>query len=194
MIYMWTTLISTIGAILCFVWVFTFLFCTQEAKLQLFQWLCIKIFEKSIWTGFVALQASYFQQWSDLMKIDGEPELEAIFYVCLIPIVMNVFMFFMFSRISRFRLPCIVVKEITLREQQRFDIQEAVKVGIVFCLMVNLVIWVGCSIAFRKWEVTVVLLISVIVIPLIMGFIFILLGRFLIEKSYTQTPRKSTRS
>jgi len=182
----WGSLVTSIGSILCFVWLFTFLFCTAEAKLQLFQWLCIKVFEKSIWTGFVGAQASYFRQWSFWMTIEGKPDLEAIFYVCVIPMLMNVFMFFMFSRISRFRLPCIDVTRRTSFDQQRFDLHEAVKVGIVFCAIVNSTIWVGCSIAFRKWQVTVILLISMVCVPLLMGVIFIAVGRCLVERSYSR--------
>lgn len=189
----WGSLVTYIGAILCFVWIFTFLFCTPEAKLQLFQWLFIKVFEKSIWTGFVAAQASYFRKWSVLMIIEDHPNLEALFYVCLIPIVMNVFMFFMFSRISRFRLPCITVRRRISVDEQKFDLHEAVKVGIVFCAIVNSVIWAGCSIAFRKWEVAIVLLISMVCVPLLIGVVFIALGRYLVEKNYARNRQETER-
>jgi len=189
----WGSLVTYIGGILCFVWLFTFLFCTPEAKVQLFQWLSIKIFEKSIWTGFVGVQASYFRQWSFWMTIEGKPRLEAIFYVCLIPMVMNVFMFFMFSRISRFRLPCIHVRWKSSTDQHRFDLHEAVKVGIVFCAIVNSTIWVGCSIAFRKWQVVVILFISMVCIPILMGVVFLALGRYLVERSYSRNRLKIER-
>jgi len=193
MLLKWSSLVTYIGSILCFVWLFTFLFCTAAAKYQLFQWLSIKVFEKSIWTLFVAAQASYFRQWSFWMTIEGHPRMEAIFYVCLIPMVMNVFMFFMFSRISRFRLPCIQVKRRSSSDQQRFDLHEAVKVGIVFCAIVNSTIWVGCSIAFRKEQVVVILFVSMVCIPLLMGVVFIALGRYLVEWSYSRIRLKTER-
>jgi hypothetical protein len=88
------------------------------------------------------------------------------------------------SKISRLELPCINLGERSNVEEQFFDLQEAVQVGIVFSLYMNSVIWIICCIAFRDWEVVIVLFISIMILPLAMGIIFIWLGRHFIEKSY----------
>eukprot|EP00484_Ammonia_sp_Unknown_P029103 CAMPEP_0197049460 /NCGR_PEP_ID=MMETSP1384-20130603/24591_1 /TAXON_ID=29189 /ORGANISM="Ammonia sp." /LENGTH=333 /DNA_ID=CAMNT_0042481737 /DNA_START=470 /DNA_END=1472 /DNA_ORIENTATION=+ len=40
----------------------------------------------------------------------GDPSLDAWLYIAIVPIIMNAFMFFMFSRISRLKLPCFAPK------------------------------------------------------------------------------------
>merc|ERR1719461_75143 len=97
-------------------------------------------------------------------------------------IIMNTFMFFMFSRISRLDLPCITVRSRLSEDRHQFDRQEAVKVGIIFLLMVNTVIYFACLIALRTAEVAVVLLISMIVVPLAMSTIGIYIAGWIIDR------------
>jgi len=183
LIFGWGFLVTYVGPVFTFMFVFTLLYTTYEAKVQVFTWCCIKVFEKGVWTGFVVVQAGHFERWSRWMELRGNPHLEAIFYVCLIPIVMNAFMFFMFSRISRLQLPCFSVDKKVSGERQTFDLREAFKVGVVFCAMVNTVIWLGCWLAFRRAEVGLVLFLSVLVIPLIAGTCCVFVGRWVVQTS-----------
>merc|ERR550525_93487 len=122
-------MIKYAGPIFVFLFFFSAQFSTYEARIQIVAWTLIKVFEKGIWTSFVVGQAHYFEKWSHEMVIK-DPHLEGIVYVCIIPIIMNAFMFFMFSRISRLDLPCLTVRSRVSETSQHFDIQEAVKVGI----------------------------------------------------------------
>lgn len=183
-------MVTYVGPIFIFIFVFSALFSTTEARIQIVTWSCIKIFEKGVWTAFVILQADYFANWSHDMEIANEPHLESLLYVCIIPIVMNAFMFFMFSRIARLNLPCITVKQRSA-EGQSFDMQEAMKVGIVFLMMVNTVIYLGMCIAFRSAEVAVVLLLSVLLAPLAISLVFIYLAKHVINSSYADTDQET---
>jgi len=57
--------------------------------------------------------------------------------------------FFFLSKISRLELPCIYLEERSNVEERFFDLQEAVKVGVVFSVYMNSVIWILCCIALR---------------------------------------------
>jgi len=179
-------IITYCGPIFTFCLFFSCLFSTYEARIQILAWTCIKGFEKGVWTAFVVAQAGYFREWSHDMEIKSNPHLEAVLYVCLIPIVMNVFMFFMFSRISRLHLPCITVKSRSDDDNRQYDVKEAIKVGIVFCLMVNIVIWLIAVVTFRTTEVALVTLVTVLVLPLLMSALFILLSKWLVNRSFAQ--------
>jgi len=72
-------------------------------------WVLVKLFEKSIWSLFAMAQANVFADWSKLMST-GDAKWDAWLYIAVIPIIMNAFMFFMFSRISRLKLPCFAPK------------------------------------------------------------------------------------
>jgi len=74
-----------------------------------------------------------------MMRIEGHPELEAIYYICVIPIMINSLMFVLLSRISRLELSC-TIKEHTQNMEGVFDLQEALKVGIVSGLCMNSII------------------------------------------------------
>jgi len=74
-----------------------------------------------------------------MMKIEGHPEMEAIYYICVIPVVMNCIMFVMLSKISRLEL-WGVTKEERQDEETAFDLKEALHVGIVSGLCMNSII------------------------------------------------------
>jgi len=184
-IFEWGFLVTYVGPVFTFMFIFTLLYTTYAAKVQVFTWCCIKVFEKGIWTVFVVFQAGHFERWSKWMELRDNPHMEAIFYVCLIPIVMNAFMFFMFSRISRLQLPCLPVdkKATGSGDRQAFDLREAFRVGVVFCAIVNTVIWLGCWLAFRRTEVGLVLFLTVLVLPLVAGTCLIFVGRYVVQTS-----------
>jgi len=173
-----------IGPVLVFFLSFLFLYTSFEARLQTVAWVSIKAFEKSIWSMFAIAQTPFFRRWSLLMGIKGHPELEAIWYICLIPMIINSIIFYFLSKISRLELPCVSVEERSNVEDQFFDLQEAVQVGIVFSVYMNLVIWIFCCIALRDWEVVGVLFVSIVMLPVAMAIIFIWIGRHFVEKSY----------
>merc|ERR1712186_155100 len=91
----------------------------------------------------------------------------------------------MFSRISRLQLPCLPVDKRASGsgDRQAFDLREAFRVGVVFCAMVNTVIWLGCWLAFRRTEVGIVLFLTVLVLPLVAGTCLIFVGRYVVQTS-----------
>eukprot|EP01084_Bolivina_argentea_P091489 164704_1 len=86
---------------------------------QTMQWVLVKIFEKSIWSIFAVAQAIQFGSWSNQMST-GDATMDAWVYLAIVPIIMNAFMFFMFSRISRLKLPCFAPK---YRDKLEKDLQ-----------------------------------------------------------------------
>eukprot|EP00483_Globobulimina_turgida_P008839 UN08857 len=85
---------------------------------QTTQWVIVKTFEKSIWSCFAMAQAAVFGRWSRLMATDNST-LDAWLYIAIVPIIMNAFMFLMFSRISRLKLPCFAPKYNQRLEKER---------------------------------------------------------------------------
>jgi len=195
----WGFLVTYVGPIFGFMFFFSACYTTYNARMQVLTWCCIKTIEKGIWTGFVVAQSRYFEDWSIIMEMKDtqtQQELEAIYYVCLIPIAMNAFMFFMFSRISRLQLPCITVKDKrrSSREMEKFDMLEGLKVGVVFCLMMNSMLWLGCSLAFRQLNVIIVLLVSMLILPFVMCLALLFLGRYCVDRSYARSGYSSFRN
>ena len=88
----------------------------------------VKFFEKSVWSIIAIGQAKYFAEWSQFMAT-GSESLDAWLFIAIIPIVMNAFMFFMFSRISRLRIPCL---KIEYREQLDKKVEFEKKQSIAF--------------------------------------------------------------
>jgi len=184
----WSSLVTFVGPIFGFMFFFTFFYTTWDATYQVLAWCAIKLFEKGIWTGFVVAQSSYFEDWSTLMELHNA-HVEAIYYVCLIPIAMNAFMFFMFSRISRLQLPCLNVKarKKSNSDKRRFDVNEGLKVGVIFCLMMNSLLWLACSLAFRNAEVVLVLLISMVILPFVMCSLLLFMGYYIVNWRYAKS-------
>merc|ERR1712129_215415 len=83
-------------------------------------WVLVKLFEKSIWSLFAMAQANVFADWSKLMST-GDAKWDAWLYIAVIPIIMNAFMFFMFSRISRLKLPCSAPKYTAKIDRMRVE-------------------------------------------------------------------------
>jgi len=212
---------------------FVFLFSTAIAPIsslwQTTAWIVVKCLEKSMWTLFAMAQASYFADWSTMMGT-GNSELDAWLYIAAIPIVMNAFMFFMFSRISRLKLPCFAPKyaekidKARVKNERRisrnsskqkegvplsqpldplqiqhsspdlelstsslkapFDQSEALKVGVVFMLIINsvlLVIACGFLAVQGALDSIWVLLLSMIVVPVACSLVMIRIFASLID-------------
>lgn len=183
----WGFQVTYVGPFFTFMFFFTFFYTGYTARRQVFAWCVIKIFEKGIWTGFVVAQSKYFEEWSKLMELKST-HMEAIYYVCLIPIAMNAFMFFMFSRISRLQLPCINVqpRSGSSSDKRRFDVGEGLRVGVIFCLIMNSVLWLACSLAFQNTQVIVVLLVSMVILPTMMCTILLFVGYMVVNWQYTK--------
>eukprot|EP01084_Bolivina_argentea_P032799 60714_1 len=93
---------------------------------QTTQWVIVKLFEKSIWSGFAMAQAHIFAKWSKIMSTNNNI-LDAWLYIAIVPIIMNAFMFFMFSRISRLKLPCFPPKYSERIEKEREIIESSLQ-------------------------------------------------------------------
>eukprot|EP00485_Elphidium_margaritaceum_P015966 CAMPEP_0202727414 /NCGR_PEP_ID=MMETSP1385-20130828/185109_1 /ASSEMBLY_ACC=CAM_ASM_000861 /TAXON_ID=933848 /ORGANISM="Elphidium margaritaceum" /LENGTH=378 /DNA_ID=CAMNT_0049393653 /DNA_START=292 /DNA_END=1428 /DNA_ORIENTATION=- len=89
-----------------------------SALWQTAQWVTMKMFEKAVWSLFAMAQAPMFARWSRTMSTN-DATLDAWLYMAIVPIIMNAFMFFMFSRISRLKLPCFAPKYGRKLEQRR---------------------------------------------------------------------------
>jgi len=184
----WSLQVTYVGPFFTFMFFFTFFYTGYNARRQVLAWCAIKIFEKGIWTGFVVAQAKHFEKWSELMELTSS-HMEAIYYVCLIPIAMNAFMFFMFSRISRLQIPCITVQDRSgsTSDKRRFDVGEGLRVGVIFCLIMNSVLWLACSLAFRNTQVIIVLLISMVILPTMMCAILLFVGYMIVNWQYSKS-------
>jgi len=183
----WDAQVTYVGPFFAFMFFFTFFYTGYTARRQVIAWCVIKIVEKGIWTAFVVAQASYFEEWSKLMELKNS-HMEAIYYVCLIPIAMNAFMFFMFSRISRLQIPCISVQARSASsDKRRFDVAEGLRVGVIFCLIMNSVLWLACSLAFRNTEVIEVLLVSMVILPTTMCTILLFAGYMIVNWQYSKS-------
>jgi len=107
----------SIGFLVCVFLTTTFVAPTS-ALWQTAQWVTMKMFEKAVWSLFAMAQAPMFARWSRTMSTN-DATLDAWLYMAIVPIIMNAFMFFMFSRISRLKLPCFAPKYGRKLEQRR---------------------------------------------------------------------------
>merc|ERR1712228_395539 len=172
---------------------------------QTMQWVVLKLSEKTLWSLFAMAQAKVFGRWSRLMST-GDSQLDAWLYVAIVPIILNAFMFFMFSRISRLKLPCFATKyaakiekerenaelnELPLRENistdalnRKFDKKEAFKVGVAFMLIINMTLLIIAStfLAYKgALESIWILFLSMIVAPTICSIITIYIFAYVID-------------
>eukprot|EP01083_Nonionella_stella_P153390 492819_1 len=199
--------------------VLIFLFTTAIAPVsslwQTVQWVVVKLFEKTLWSVFALSQASVFAKWSRVMST-GDPTLDAWLYIAIVPIIMNAFMFFMFSRISRLKLPCFRPKYTDTIEKERvrleskhaihsapmlemsdeemnakFDKKEAFKVGIVFMLMINVsLLVIATSYLCYKGAIHSIwiLFLSMLVVPTICSVITIYAFAYFVDRGIHVCP------
>merc|ERR1712150_410758 len=98
-----TTPLALAVALFGFLFMFTFQIAAPACRWQTLAWVFIKTPEKGLWTFFTYIQRDNFSRWSRSMEVDDQ-ELESAIYIALIPIIINIFVFLMFSRISRLEI------------------------------------------------------------------------------------------
>merc|ERR1719273_1100243 len=117
-----------------------------------------------------------------------DKELESALYIALIPIVINIFVFLMFSRISRLEIPCLhriigaqkrEILESNLPQQligefvdetpldPEFDVPEAVKVGVFYGIMLNTFLYFIAIALIRDREASLYLLGTILGLPVL---------------------------
>eukprot|EP01084_Bolivina_argentea_P283846 486247_1 len=174
-------------ALLAFIFILTTSVAPISSLWQTLQWISIKIFEKTIWSLFAISQAKLFGKWSLFMST-GNATIDAILYIAILPIILNAIMFFMFSRISRLKLPCFdtVIDDNNLNI---FNKKEAYKIGVVFMVIFNGILFV-LSIVFLlllggkdAYESILVLFISIIIVPISCSIGVIYLLQYIIENN-----------
>jgi len=149
---------------------FSFMASPESCWIQVFAWSSIKLFEKSIWAGFVMMQTSQLAEWSQKMTIEDK-HLETWLYVAIMPMILNVFMFLMFSNISRLRIPCLELSQ--QHAEDGYSWQEALKVGIVYSLIMNVALYFIACLLIQDWGAVGVLLGTMVLLPLLVAALFI---------------------
>lgn len=106
------------------------------------------------------------------MKL-SDTKLEAILYIAVGPIVLNVFMFLMYSRIGRLNLPCLHINNANAINY--FDLSEAMSVGINAMLAVNITLYVIALVVLRTLRAAIVLSLSMVAAPCILAILVLLI-------------------
>merc|ERR1719433_2403028 len=107
-----------------------------------------------------------------------DKHMESALYIAVVPVIINVFVFLMFSRISRLEIPClhyiigtqkrellhkrlmeadVAISSHSLREfaedetplDPNFSFVEAIKVGVVYALFLNFILYIIAVILLR---------------------------------------------
>merc|ERR1719204_1096545 len=150
--------------------VFSFFASPWSCWIQIAAWASLKIFEKGIWALFVMMQTNNFATWSEHMTIEDK-HLETWLYVAIMPMILNIFMFLMFSNISRLRIPCLELSQ--QHADDGFSWQEALKVGIVYSLIMNVALYFIACLLIQDWGAVGVLLGTMVLLPLLVAALFI---------------------
>jgi len=141
---------------------------------QSFSWVMIKVLERSMWTLFVWLQKSSFQEYSELIEFSDDV-LEAVLYIAVIPLIIGTIMFWMFSNIARMNIPFIDIKSFATDVMAKFDISESLKVGIYSTLLYNSILWLPAELAILTWDSAGILLLMMVAVPAVVNAIVVLL-------------------
>ena len=107
--------------VLVFIFFTTAIVAPNASLIQTFGWVCVKIIEKTVWSLLALAQTDQFAEWSRVMST-GNSSTDAWLFIAVIPIIMNTFMFLMFSRISRLKIPCLDMK---IRQQIANNLEQA---------------------------------------------------------------------
>eukprot|EP01083_Nonionella_stella_P296995 1008802_1 len=133
----WIDVMLGICALLMFA---TISVATAPVIWQSMSWVLIKVFERSLWTFFVYSQRTSFIKYSEMISFSDDV-MEAILYIAIIPMIIGMAMFWMFSNIARMNIPFIDVKKFASDVMARFDLKEAMKVGVYSTLLYNSILW-----------------------------------------------------
>eukprot|EP01083_Nonionella_stella_P009398 27110_1 len=80
-------------------------FAPVSALWQTFEWIIVKLIEKTLWSGFAISQAYKFGQWGHTIGSTGSTYVDTGVSLIGVPFVVNIFVYFMYSRICRLKLP-----------------------------------------------------------------------------------------
>jgi len=163
-----------LGLGICFamtLFIFSFLASPWSCTIQIIAWTSLKLFEKSIWALFVMMQTQHFADWSENMEIEDK-HLETWLYVAIMPMILNVFMFLMFSNISRLKIPCLELKQQGAKEG--YSWKEALKLGVVYSGMINFILWAIACVLIGDGQAAGVLFATMVLLPMSVGAVFVL--------------------
>merc|ERR1740124_635241 len=171
-----------IGAgVAIWLFVFTSLAAPTSSRVQVLAWALIKAFEKLLWSLFVMIQASSLESWSEDMSLQDK-HTEAIVYLALMLIVLNIFIFLMFSRISRLKIPCLNLKQSGPTDP--FNTKEAVNVGLVSTFLANSILYVAACVVIRTFAAMGILFLTMLVLPLSVAGLTVTIFTWAIPRNY----------
>eukprot|EP01084_Bolivina_argentea_P272648 464279_1 len=136
-------------------------------------WVMIKFVERSLWTLFVYSQMQSFVEYAQLIAFSDDV-MEAILYIAIIPMIIGMVMFWMFSNIARMNIPFIDVKKFASNVMARFDLKEALKVGVYSTLLYNSILWLPAELAILSWESAGMLFLMMVIVPAVANAICVL--------------------
>lgn len=134
-----------------------------SANWQVAWWVVMKSTEKILWGATLLAQHDTFLQISSYIRFQP-PKSEAWVYIALVPMILNIFMFFMLSRIARLKLPFIDMRG---RVTHEWDWTQAISIGVVCTLVVNVALFLIAWVAIRR--AAGILLLTMVVIPLVLS-------------------------
>merc|ERR1712062_515316 len=88
------------------------------------------------------------------------------------PMILNIFMFLMFSNISRLRIPCLELKQSGAKEG--YSWREALKLGVVYSGIINFVLWIIACLLIGDGNAAGVLFGTMVILPILVGAVFVL--------------------
>jgi len=166
----WIDVMLAICALLMFA---TLSVATAPVIWQSFAWVMIKVFERSLWTLFVYSQKKSFIQYSEMITFSDDV-MEAVLYIAVIPMIIGMIMFWMFSNIARMNIPFIDVKKFASDVMARFDFKESLKVGVYSTLLYNSILWLPAELAILTWESAGMLFLMMVIVPAVSNAILVL--------------------
>jgi len=108
--------------------------------------------------------------------------------ILLIPMVIGMLMFWMFSNIARMNIPFIDVKKFASDVMAKFNLKEALKVGIYSTLLYNSILWLPAELAILTWESAGILFLMMVIVPTIANAICVLFLYLLLSDIDENSP------
>lgn len=157
-----------------------------SANWQVAWWVVMKSTEKLLWGATLLAQHDTFLEISSYIAFPPA-RTEAWVYIALVPMMLNVLMFFMLSRIARLKLPFIDMRG---RVTHEWDWHQALSIGIVCTLVVNIALFLIAWAAIRR--AGGILLLTMVVIPLVFAATVIATMWYILLPGDASSDSKST--
>jgi len=167
----WIDVMMAIFALMMFA---TLSVATAPVIWQTVSWILTKVLERSLWTLFVYSQKQSFIEYSNLISF-GDDVWEAVLFIAVIPMIIGCIMFWMFSNIARMNIPFIDVKKFASDVMARFNLKEALKVGVYSTLLYNSILWLPAELAILSWESAGMLFLMMVIVPAVVNAICVLI-------------------